>query len=343
MHTKSNPRGVKLTFASLIMGLVMVAGFGRAEAKEWRIATLAPDGSSWMKILSRGAQEVTKATAGRLTFKYFTSGVQGDEKEVVRKIKGGGLDGGAMTSVGLALIDESIRVLELPMVFENIEEMDYVRKKMWPTFQKRFAKKGFILGHPGDVGFVYFYSNNPVRSASDLSKAKVWLWGEDAIVRVMFKKLGINGVPMGVPEVLPNLNTGRINACYGSPLAVNALQWASKVKYSTSMPMSYGIGATVIKKSVWDAMSPEDQKTVNKVMKKQAHMLRKTVRKDNRRAHRAIIAGGVKVIETPAAMVAEFDKHAKSVWTEMAGKMYSKADLDLVLKYRDEFRAKNKK
>jgi len=319
---------------------VLIGAAGAAQAEEWRIATLAPDGSAWMKILGRGAEELSKATTGRVSIKYYPGGVQGDEKDVVAKMQLGQLDGGAFTTIGLSMVDESIRVIELPMLFKNVEEMDYVRKKMWPTFQARFEKKGYRLGEPGDVGFLYFYSANPIKSIEDLTRAKVWLWGEDKIVKAMFRKMGVNGVPMGVPDVLPALNTGRINACYASPLAAVALQWYTKVKYSTSMPMAYGIGSTIVRKAVWEKMSAEDKVVADKVFRIQAQKLRKVVRQDNERAFKAVTRAGVKVIETPATMVAEFEKRSQEVWQEMAGKIYSKEDLALVLKYRDEFRAK---
>jgi TRAP-type C4-dicarboxylate transport system substrate-binding protein len=321
--------------------LVALGGAQAAQADEWRIATLAPEGSAWMKILGRGAEEVSKATGGRVSIKYYAGGVQGDEKDVVAKMQLGQLDGGAFTSVGMSLIDESVRVLELPMMFKSVEELDYVRKKMWPTFQARFAKKGYHLGEPGDVGFLYFYSNNEVKSLADLGKAKVWLWGEDKLQKSMYKKLAVNGVPMGVPDVMPALNTGRINAFIASPLAAVALQWYTKAKFTTTMPMAYGIGATVIRKQAWDKLSAEDQKAADKVLKLQGSKLRSTVRKDNQRAFKAITRGGIRVVETPAAMVADFEKKAQEVWSEQAGKLYSKDDLDKVLKYREEYRAKN--
>ena len=334
-------QGIASKVVALVAGVLATAGTAStASAEQWRVATLAPDDSAWMKILSRGAEELNKRTDGRVTIKYYAGGVQGDEKDVVAKMQLGQLDGGAMTSVGLSLVDESIRVLELPMLFETVEELDYVRNKMWPTFRARFAKKGYHLGDPGDVGFLYFYSNTPIKSLSDLGKAKVWMWGEDKIVRAMFRKLKVNGVPMGVPDVLPALTSGRINAAYASPLAAVALQWYTKVKYSTSMPMAYGIGATLIKKDKWDKMSAADKKVAKKVLAIQARKLRAAVRKDNKRAFKAITRQGVRVIETPASMVADFEAKAKQVWTEQAGKVHRKADLEKVLKYRDEFRSK---
>lgn len=328
-------------FLGLLAGLMIFAGSSKsANADTWRIATLAPDGSSWMKILSKGAADVEAKTEGRVKLKYFTGGSQGDESVVLRKMKTGGLDGGAFTSVGLSQIVPSIRVLELPLLFASDKEMDFVRRKMWGTFMKRFSKKGFKLLDPGNVGPIHFYSNSPIKSAADLKKAKVWLWGEDQLVKAMFKRLGVNGVPMGVPNVLPALNTGRINACYGSPLAVNALQWHTKVKYATSMTSSYGVSSTVIRNEVWDKMSDEDKKLAKTSFRSHSKQLRSTVRKDNKRAHKAIVRAGIKVIETSPEATAEFEKVSQQVWKDMTGKLFSQKDLDRVLKYRAEFRAK---
>ena len=337
-HRNSTSLGSR--FLGILAGILILASSGQASADEWRIATLAPDGSAWMKILNKGATDVAAKTSNRVTFKYYTGGVQGDEKDVIRKMKMGGMDGGAFTSVGLSQIEPSIRVLELPMIFASVEEMDYVRHKMWGTFMKRFAKKGYILLAPGDVGPIHFYSNAPIKTQADLRKAKVWLWGEDALVKAMFKKIGVNGVPMGVPNVLPALNTGRINACYGSPLATVALQWYTKIRYMTSMTSSYGVSSTVIKKEIWDKMSPEDLSLVKKSLSSHAKKLRSAVRKDNKRAHKAMLRAGVKEIETPAETVETFRKTGEAVWTELVGELYSQKDLDRVLKYRAEYRAK---
>ena len=164
-----------------------------------------------MEVLDKAQAEIKDKTAGRVTLKYYEGGQQGDERDFVRKIKLGQLDGAAITSIGLAMIDESIRVLELPMLFQSAEEVDYVADKMWPYFQKKFEKKGFKLNDRGEVGWVYFMSKNKVESLADLKGQKLWMWGDDQLVGAMFKKLGLNGVPLGVPEVDAGLTSGKIN------------------------------------------------------------------------------------------------------------------------------------
>lgn len=305
-----------------------------------RVATLAPPGSAWMKVLNEGANAIEKATEGRIKIKYYAGGSQGDERDVVRKMRLGGIDGAALTSVGLSMIYPGIRVLELPRLFETTDEMDYVRRKMWPYFKKKFRQKGFDLGEPGDVGFIYFMSKQPVRSMSDLKKVRVWMWTDDRLVRAMFKELGVSGVPLGVPDVLPNLQKGRINGCYGSPLAAVALQWAANVRYMTSMPMSYAIGASVVRNEVSDRASAGDRKLQRTVAKNLGKKMRRTVRRDNKKARKQMTRKGVKIIETPPQMVAEFDRAAQKVWSDLAGKVYSKKELETVLKLRDAYRAK---
>ena len=149
-----------------LLSIAAVAALSSAQPAhadtEIRLATLAPSGSPWMKVLSKAQAEIKKETAGRVNIKYYPGGQQGDERDFVRKIGLGQLDGAAITSVGLAMIDESIRVLELPMMFQSVEEVDYVADKMWPYFQKKFEKKGFRLNDRGDVGWIYFMSKQKV-------------------------------------------------------------------------------------------------------------------------------------------------------------------------------------
>jgi TRAP-type C4-dicarboxylate transport system substrate-binding protein len=322
---------------------VTAARPAHADNLEIRIATLAPSGSPWMEVLDKAANETKIKTAGRVTLKYFEGGQQGDERDFVRKINLGQLDGAAVTAVGLAMIDESIRVLELPMMFESTEEFDYVADKLWPYFQKKFEAKGFLLTDRGEVGWVYFLSKNKVEKLSDLRSQKLWLWGDDRLVGAVFKKLNLNGVPLGVPEVDAALTSGKIDACYGSPVAAVALQWYSKVKYMTSMPMSFAMGANVISLKAYKKMSPEDAKLVEDISRANAKKLRRVIRKDNEDAKGTMSRKGVTVVQTPIAMVDEFTKASNEIWNELAGKLYTKEELKMVLDARNEYRTKHKK
>ncbi len=324
-----------------LVALVATASVAHADTR--RIATLAPEGSLWMKQMQKGAEMVKQATDGRILTKYYGGGSQGDERDVVRKMRMGQLDGAALTSIGLAMIYPGIRVLQLPHFYADVDELDYVRKKTWPYFQKKFREEGFELLTVGDVGWIHLFSTKPIRNESDLKNAKMWIWQGDPLAKKVTAKLGIKGITLGVPEVLPALQSGRIDACFGSPLAAVALQWHTAIRYMSSMKVAYGIGGMVMRKEVWDRASDEDKKAQQKIGRKMSKKTVARVRKDNARALKALKREGMKVVETPADVEKKFVDQATEQWQAQVGKVYSQAELDMVMKYRAEYRAKQAK
>lgn len=326
---------------AVIAAGLMLLGAHAATAQEIRIATLAPQGSVWMDALERGAQMVNEKTDGRIEIKYYGNGVQGDEKDVLSKIKLKQLDGGAFSSAGLSLIDSHIRVLQLPMMFETVEEMEYVVFRMWPYFQKRFDKRGYILGPVGYLGWVHFMTTTKVDNIDDLKKLKIWKWGDDPTSNKVFDELGLNGVPLGVPQVLPALTSGRVDAVFNSPLGALALQWSTEIKYMSSMKLAFGIGSTIVRKDATDEMSEADKEIQQKISKTQSKKLRRIVLRDNERARKQMINKGIEIVDTPDDVIDEFRKSAENMWDMGVGELYSQAELDLVRKYLAEYRAKN--
>jgi hypothetical protein len=67
------------------------------------------------------------------------------------------------------------------------------------------------------------------------------------------------------------------------------------------------------------------------------------IRKANDDATKTMTRKGVTVVTSPPAMATELEKSAQETWKELVGKVYSKEELDMVIKYRDEYRAKKAK
>ena len=327
----------------VIIAAATLATTGESRADEHRIAALTPAGSEWMIILEQGAERLAKATDGRVTKKFYPSGVMGRETEVVSKMKLGQLDGAVLTMVGLSAIYPGIRVLELPFLFRTEEEVDYVRRKMWPYFRKQFKARGFHLMGPGGAGWSYIYSNRKIRSLDDLRKTKMWVWSGNDVMAGLFDKLGLKAVPMGIANLTGALKSGRVDACYSAPVGAVAFQWFNDFKYATTMPVAYIIGTTILRQEVWDAMSAEDRKQHRKIDRKMARILNRRVVRSNQRSLAAMKRGGVEIVETPDEVRATMEATAEKVWDAFADKAYSRKELDLVLQYRDEFRASQAK
>ncbi len=318
-----------------VLGGLLLAGLQapRAQAApvELRVATLAPAGSPWAKILQKGAKEIESKTGGRVKLLYFFSGQQGDEQDVVRKMKLGQLDGAGVSGVGLGLIKSDVRVVDLPFLFKSDKEVDHVRAKLAPDFEQQFDAAGYVLLGWADVGWVHIFSNIAINTKADLLKTKMWAWKDDPIVRALMKRIGVNGVALGVPEVMAGLQTGSIDACYGTPYLMVGLQWYTKVKFGTAVPITYSSGALVVRKDSMAKISPEDQKVVREVARAMAADMVKSIRSDNERARKVLLKGGIQFVNPQAAALADLTKEAQGSWDELAGKVYNK---DLLAKVK---------
>src|SRR5258706_14585884 len=132
-----------------------------------KIATLAPEGSSWVNLLHAWGRAVEEHTSGKVKVKFFAGGVAGDERDFVKKMKLGQLNGAVVTGIGLGLMASDVRVLELPMLFNDYTELDYVRNALHKDFAQRFEAKGYELLSWGDVGPVHIFSNIPIKERGD--------------------------------------------------------------------------------------------------------------------------------------------------------------------------------
>jgi TRAP-type C4-dicarboxylate transport system substrate-binding protein len=307
-----------------------------------RVATLAPTGSPWMNVLERGAQKLRKETQGRVDIRFYSGGIQGDEVDVVRKMKLKQLDGAALTVVGLSSIYSGIRILQLPLIFSSEKEVIYVRKKMWNHFRTKFGERGYYLQDPGGAGWELFYTNRAVNSLADLRTVTMWEWAGDTVVRTFFGELGVKTVPLSVPNLLGALKTGRITGCYGPPMAAVALQWTNEITHAGTLQFAYTIGSSVVRQEVWDKLTESDKKLELKVGRQMGKYLGRRVGKDNQRGLQAMKRAGVRVVNTPTAVRTQLEKAAEKVWHQLAGTIYSKEELDMLLRYRAEFRAKTR-
>ncbi len=313
--------------------LFFVAAQDSGAAKPIKFATLAPEGSVWMKTLRKGARTLRKRSKGAIRLRYYPGGVAGDEAEVVRKMRLGQFQAAGMTGVGLAEILPDIQVLELPLLFRNGEEVDAVLEKTFDLFSRKFAEKGFRLLGLTETGFVHFYGRVPLNNLGDFKDPAVnsWLWDIDQLHRFFFEKLGMHGIPLGVPEVLTGLQTGMLNVVNGPPAAAVALQWHTKIDGMTPEAYWWTPGGVVLSEKAWKLLSAEEKDVLSRVAMEMSIELRRLARRDNKSAFLALKQRGIKVF-TPfsAGDRARLEKIAADVKQEMVGKLFSRDLLESV-------------
>ena len=263
------------------------------EAYVLKFATLAPQGSTWMNIITDWAKKVEKESQGRLKFKLYSGGVSGDEPDVLRKIRFGQLHGGAMTGHGIGYIYSPTRVLEIPFLFRSYDEVDHVRAQLMPEIREGFHQNDFELLGWMEVGFIQLFSRTPIYSIDDMKKRRIWLWQGDPLGTAFFAASGLSPVPLPITEVFSSLSTGLIDTTIAPPLGAIALQWFTKTPYMTSMPVMDGIGGLIVSRKFFDALPKDLQQLLRRTGEEAGARLLVETRRDNEKSLAVLKQHGV--------------------------------------------------
>ena len=304
----------------------------------FKIATLAPEGSSWAKTFNLLNSEVMNKTQKKVQFKIYSGGVLGDEIDMLRKMKIGQIQGAAFTAGGLSALFKEIDVLQVPFLFQKYEEVDAVVKKMDAFFRKGFEESGYTLLGWSEAGFVYLMSTLPMSSVADLKKAKVWTWEESPISKAIFDEAGVKAIPLSVPDVMVGLQTGLVDVVYAPPTGAISLQWFTKVKYLTDVPLAYLIAGVVVNKEIFKQIPPSYQTLIIESFQTHLDTLKTVTRNENREAIKVMMKQGIKLVTPSKDQIDEFKKLSNKAMGHVSGQSFSKKVLDEVTSILEGYR-----
>jgi TRAP-type C4-dicarboxylate transport system substrate-binding protein len=171
---------------------------------------------------------------------------------------------------------------------------------------------GFIEG-----GFANLLSKEPIRTVEDMRRKKVWVPEGDPISFLAMEALGLSPAVLPLTDVLTGLQTGLIDIAFASPVAALVLQWHTKVKYITDLPVSYSMGIFTIEKNVFAELTADDQRIVREVMARHIEALDREARDDNRKAAEALAKAGLQTVTVNAADVASWRSTLEGVWPQL--------------------------
>ena len=279
---------------TLILALIFTL---QAHALEFKIATLSPDGSAWMKLFREAAEQLETETEGRVSIKFFPGGIMGNDDTVMRKIRVGQLHGGAVVAGSLMNIYQDLSVYGIPFLFKSLEEVDHVRAKLDTVLLTELEKNGFVSFGFAEGGFAYLMSQEPITRFSDLYDNKVWVPNTENITSSVAEKIGISPIPLGYGDVLTGLQTGLIDTIASAPVATIALQWHTGIDYLTELPLAYISGLMVVDKKHFDRLSAADQATMRRILGDAFNKLNAQNRTDNIAAYSALEQQGITFVQ----------------------------------------------
>ena len=307
---------------------------GSAHAATFKIATIAPDGTGWMREMRAGAKQVEQNTAGRVKFKFYPGGVMGNDAAVMRKIRAGQLQGGAFATTGLTDIYKDAALYSYPLQFRDFAEADYVRRKMDAGLAAGLEAGGMVPLGFSEGGFTFMMGQDAITSVADLAGKKVWVPEDDPINESAIKNAGVTPVPLPFSDVYTGLQTGLIDPVAAVPTGAIAFQWHTKLETLVDVPLNYILGALVVKKGSFSKLSVEDQLVVRDVMGEVFARLNRINRDDNDKARAALRKQGIQFTQLAPEEQAKWRAMADKAINDLRSKgIYTPAKLDEMRKH----------
>ncbi len=303
-----------------------------------KYATLAPEGSTWGRYVRQMQKDMETKTQGRVKLRVFYGGVAGDEKTMMDKLKRSLIDMASFTGIELGATVPEVRLLELPFFFENHAQVDAVVAALYPDFEAKFKEKGLIVAGWGESGFVYLMSKKPIRSAADMQGVKIWAPKGDELVRTMLTEYGLVPVYLGFESVLPQLQTGGLDAVYAPPMGAIGLQWFRSLKYYSNAKLANGTGATLISEKSFKQLPPDLQKIVKEVSEENSRALIQALRAENMSGFLTLQKNGLEAVDVSPEELKKLRDTAMKVQNKLVGRLYSQELLDKARRARDKAR-----
>lgn len=338
-----------LIFFSCLV-LTPVASLAKAKEKkkkpepkyEFKIATLIPDGSTYMLTMRALADDLFTQSDGEIYFKFYPGATMGDERDCIRKMRSKQLHGAGFSGMGLGVLVPAARILEMPFTFKTYDEFAAVREVVGPILEDRFlnTERGdFIVLGWGDQGTIQLASSKPIHSLEDLKSSKCWAWEGDALAASIYEHFGLTPIPIPLPSVLTSLQTGILDTIYSSPNMLIQLQWFTKISYIVDVPMVYAIATILLTKESFEKMPPNYQSMVKETAAKYIEDLNRATHVEDEKALKLMLARGTKLCDINPKQRASFDAVGEKIREANIDELWDQEIYDIAMEALAEFRS----
>ena len=327
------------TLTVLCLGLAL-GSTAHAAANQLRIGTLAPKNSLYHRELMTLGEAWRTAQGEGAKYVVYPDGSQGGETDMARRMRIGQLQGALLSVVGLREIEPSISALQnMPLLFRNWDEVDYVREKLRPSMEKKFLDRGFVVLAWGDAGWVRLFSKEAASRPDDYRKMKFFAWAGESEQQEIMKSLGYTPVPLETSDILPSIQTGMITAVPATPYFALASQVYATAPHMLDINWAPIVGALVVTKKAWDEMSPAARDALQAAGAQAGLHMRTKARQEVDEAVEAMKKRGLQVHKPTPEQLAEWNALAEKLYPRIRGRMVPADTFDEVMALLKAYRA----
>ncbi len=320
----------------LALCLAAFAATARADEVVIKLATLAPQGSTWHNLLKELAERWSQISGGRVKLKIYAGGTQGSEGDMVRKMSVGQLQAASISAIGMHDVVREPQALSVPGMIDSQAEFQAVFPKVEPRLDQLLEQHGYVALQWAQIGFIHFFCTKPYRTPAEMTDAKMFAWDGDPASVEAWKAAGFHPVVLSSTDMVPSLQTGMINCIANVPQYVLAARLHDKANHMIDVNWGYLIGATLVRKDAWNRIPADLRPKLMAAARELGLQVDAEVRKQNDQAVVAMARQGLQVIRPdPAPWRADAEK----AWPVIRGRVIPAPFFDEVKRARDQYRA----
>jgi TRAP-type C4-dicarboxylate transport system substrate-binding protein len=280
-----------------------------------------------------------KATDGEVTLNIYAGGVLGDENAMIRKMRIGQIQAAAISDAGLAQIDRGAYALMIPGMFNDYSEWDYVRERANPEMEEKLRDKGFVVLTWSSLGWVHFFSKEPLQNPEQLKEVKLAASASDPTAVEIMKWARLNPVPITLADMVTGLQTGLIDAFYFPIILAESSNLYRYAKNMSDLRWAPLQGALVLTEKTWSRIPKTHHGQLLKIARETGQRLQAETRRREEASLEAMKKRGLKVWEIDADSRQRWQETAHNAYPRVREDLVTPEVFDRVKQWRDEYRS----
>lgn len=316
--------------------VLFVAATAVLPAQVFRIGSAAPENTPWGRTLNRLAAEWQEISDGRVRVQVFHNAIAGDEADMVRKMRIGQLQAVVMTNVGLSNFSEGILTLSMPFLIRNQDEYDRVFEEIEPILASQVEDDGFRVLAWSTAGWLYFFSDEPIRTPEELRGLKLAANPEEMELVRAYQLMGYQPIAVPYTERLAALANGMVNSYLTVPLLAAGFQWFGATPNMLDMEVGPAPGAIVMSERAYRRLPRDVRDEMLAVAREVTEGLNDDILDLEQTAIDTMVDHGLSIIEPTQAEVDTWISEVEKSYEVMLGTVF---DEPMYERIRESLRA----
>lgn len=296
------------------------AAFGAQAQTKWDMPTPYPDGNFHTKNVRQFVEDVAKATGGKLQIQMHSNGSLIKHPEIKRAVQTGQVPIGEVLISVLSNESPLFAFDSNPFLANSYAKQRNLWRAAQPHIQKRLDGQGIRLLYSVPWPPQGLYTKKEINSLADLKGTKFRTYSPTTS---RFAEL-IGAVPttVQVPDIPQAFRTGLVDAMITSgATGVDSQAW-DYLSYYYNTQAFLPQNMVIVNKAAFGKLTAAEKKALLAAAKEAEPRGWKTSEAENEGYVKTMASHGIKIMQPPARLSAEFEAIGKKMaeeWSQKAG------------------------